>query len=171
MPGTLDFYYESQKFVAEMRNFITHTYALAFNIVNQDEQFLFEENQFQLGRAQENLSKLIQDNKVDSLAIEINNETKEVVQSASYAKVKQNIQSSHSTLKTQFENAEKHFLSQSFLESIKKDTRPELNYEDIISERKAPEHDWECLKCTVMNINNQTERCRVCQNIGRPRNN
>jgi len=72
------------------------------------------------------------------------------------------MQQYHRTLEIQFQNAEKHFFSQNFLESIKKDTRPEINYEDIISERKAPEHDWECLKCTVMNINNQTEMCRVC---------
>jgi len=84
-----------------------------------------------------------------------------VAPSHSFAKIKQRIQNLHDTLDSQLKNAEKHFFSKGFLESIKKDNRPEPSNEEI-SEKKAPKHDWECSKCTYWNINNKTEKCHCC---------
>ena len=145
-----------------MRNFITHTYALAFGIVNTNELILFQENQWQLGLALENLSKEIVDNKIDSLVTEINKETKEVVPSDSFAKIKQRIQNLHKTLDSQLQNAEKHFFSKNFLESIKKETGTEPIKSEEISEKKVPNNDWECEKCTYWNAKNKSEKCHCC---------
>lgn len=100
------------------------------------------------------------DNPVEQLAVYT--KSAEVVPSENFGSVKQKILNLHKTLDSQFQNAEKEFLSENFLKLIKKDLGKKEEKLEEISEKKEAEHDWTCDKCTYWNANNKTQKCNCC---------
>ena len=74
MPKIFDFYLEALRLVVKVRNFITYTFPMAFNILNTAELDLFAENQFQLTSLLEALNKNLDDNPISDFVKIDNNE-------------------------------------------------------------------------------------------------
>lgn len=176
IPKVFDFYLEALRLVVKVRNFITYTYPLAFNILNASELELFAENQFQLTSLLEALNKNLDDNAITEFVKTTNGE---YTLSMDFPQRAKKITEVKNLLSCQLLNAEKDFTSKSFLERIKtissapiiipKATKKE---EAKANKKKATPNeeffDWYCSQCTFYNQGNRTNNCTCCSRNGKP---
>lgn len=181
-PGSLDFYKEAFKTVIKIRSFVAYTYPLAYFIKNDKELSLFLQTQYMLEYALEKLDKFIETNPIQSF---ITVKSDKIYLSKDYPSNKQKMTSLANSIEKQFENANKEFKDQKFLDTIAIDQKAKIDtITDVILKRtasissKQPQKEtptsnqvssWLCTFCTFYNENSRREICVTCGRKGKPK--